>query len=76
MLIAGVVATGIAMVSQAGNPSPSWSAAATAELRSAAINVGLTAPEADCLVRAITSRYGPADDIESAVIQRFAATCR
>ena len=76
VLIAGVVATGIAMVSQAGNPSPNWSATATAELRSAAINAGLTAPEADCLVRAITSRYGPSDDIDPAVIQRFAATCR
>jgi len=76
VLIAGVLATGIAMVVQADNPSPHWSAAATTELRSAAINAGMTAPEADCLVRAITSRYGPSDDMDWTIIQRFADGCR
>lgn len=76
VLVAAVVATGIAMVAQAGNPSPQWSPAATTELRSAAINAGMTAPEADCLVRAITARYSPSDHFDWAVVQRFAATCR
>lgn len=76
LLIAGIVASGMAVVFQSDNPSPRWSVTATAELRSAAIEFGMTAPEADCFVRAITSRYGPTESIDPAVIQQIAAACR
>ena len=76
VLVAGVVATGIAVVVQADNPSPRWNSTAVAELRSSAINGGMTAPQADCFVRAVTSRYGPSDDIDWALVQQFADACR
>jgi curved DNA-binding protein CbpA len=76
VLIAGIVATGIAMVAQADNPSPRWNTTDLAELRSAAISGGMTAPQADCFVRAVTSRYGPSDDFDRALVQQFAEACR
>ena len=76
VLVAGLVASGIAVVFQSDNPSPRWSVNATAELRSAAIESGMTAPEADCFVRAITSRYGPTEDVDPAVVQQIALSCR
>lgn len=76
LLVAGLVASGIAVVFQSDNPSPRWSVTATAELRSAAIEIGMTAPEADCFVRAITSRYGPTEAVEPAEIQQIANGCR
>ena len=76
VLIAGIVASGIAMVSQADNPAPRWSTTAIAELRSAAINTGMTAPQADCFVKAITSRFGPSDNVDWPVIQQYADGCR
>jgi len=76
VLIAGVVATGIAVVAQADNPSPRWNTTAIAELRSAAISGGMTAPQADCFVKAVTSRYGPSDDFDLALVQQFAEACR
>ena len=76
LLVAGIVASGIAVVFQSDNPSPSWSVNATAELRSLAIEAGMTAPEADCFVRAITSRYDPTESVDPAVVQQIANSCR
>ena len=76
LLVAGIVASGIAVVFQSDNLSPRWSVNATAELRSAAIEAGMTAPEADCFVRAITSRYHPTEDVDPAVVQQIANSCR
>ena len=76
VLVAGLVASGIAVVLQADNPSPRWSTAGIAELRSAAIDAGMTAPQADCFVKALTSRYGPSDNVDPAVIQNVADACR
>lgn len=76
VLVAGLVASGVAVVFQSDNRPPPWSVTATAELRSAAIAAGMTAPEADCFVRAITSRYGPTDDVDPAVIGQIADGCR
>lgn len=76
VLVAGIVASGIAVVFQSDNPVPRWSVTATAELRSAAIDAGMTAPEADCFVKAITSRYGPTEDVDPAVVQQVASGCR
>lgn len=76
VLVAGIVASGIAVVFQSDNPTPRWSTNATAELRSAAIQAGMTAPEADCFVRAITSRYGPTEEVDPAVLQQVANGCR
>jgi hypothetical protein len=76
VLVAGLVASGIAVVFQSDDPRPRWSVTATAELRSAAIEAGMTAPEADCFVKAITSRYGPTEYVDPAVIQQVALACR
>lgn len=76
VLVAGIVASGIAVVFQSDNPVPRWSVTATAELRSAAIEAGMTAPEADCFVRAITARYGPTEGVDPAAIQQVADGCR
>jgi hypothetical protein len=76
VLVAGLVASGIAVVLQADNPSPRWSTAGIADLRSAAIDAGMTAPQADCFVKAMTSRYGPSDDVDRGVIQNVADACR
>jgi hypothetical protein len=76
VIIAGVVASVIAVLPSPDNHSGRWSATATAELRSAAIRAGMTAPEADCFVHGITTRYGPSDDVDRAVIQQVADACR
>lgn len=76
VLIASIVASVIAAVSQSDNQSARWSAATIAELRFAALNAGMTAPQADCFVEAITSRYGPSDAVDWAVIQPLADACR
>lgn len=76
VLVAGIVASGIAVVFQSDNPSPRWSVTATVQLRSAAIEAGMTSSEADCFVKAITTRYGPTEDVDLAVIQQVANTCR
>ena len=76
VLVAGLLASGIAVVFQSDNPPPRWSVNATAEVRSAAINAGMTAPEADCFVRAITSRFDPTEDIDPALVQQIALSCR
>ena len=75
LLVAGIVASGIAVVFQADNPAPRWSTAGIAELRSAAINAGMTAAQADCFVEAMTTRYGPSDDVDPAVIQGVVDAC-
>ncbi|MDQ1489245.1 MAG: hypothetical protein QOJ23_1759, partial [Actinomycetota bacterium] len=71
-----VVASAIATLSPPDNHPARWSATATAELRSAAIKAGMTAPQADCFVDGITTRYGPSDDVDRAVIQQVADGCR
>ena len=76
VLVAGLVASGIAVVFQSDDPPPRWSVNAIAALRSAAINAGMTAPEADCFVRAVTSRYDPTEDVDPAVLQQIAISCR
>ena len=76
VLIAGILASGIAMVFQADNPFPRWSSSEAAELRSAAINAGMTAPQADCFVKAFKSRYAPTDNVDWALAQQFVDACR
>jgi hypothetical protein len=76
VVIAGVIASAFVVLSPPDNDSARWSATAAADLRSAAIKAGMTAPEADCFVQAITTRYGPSDDVDRAVIQQVADACR
>ena len=79
LLTAGIVASvasAITVLSQPDDHRARWSATATAELRSAAIKAGMTAPQADCFVDAITSRYAPSDGVDRAVIQQVADSCR
>jgi curved DNA-binding protein CbpA len=76
VLIASIAASLIAVVSQSDHPPARWSATAIAELRFAALNAGMTAPQAECFVEAITSRYGPSDAVDWAVMQQVAGACR
>ena len=76
VVIAGVVASVIAVLPRPDDHSNRWSATATADLRSAAVKAGMTAPQADCFVHAITSRYGPSDEVDRTVIQQVADACR
>ena len=76
VILAGIVASAIAVLPPADDHSARWSATDTAELRSAAIAAGMTAPQADCFVQAITTRYRPSDDVDRAVIQQVADNCR
>ena len=76
VVIAGVVASAIVALSPPDTHSAEWSGTATADLRSAAINAGMTAPQADCFVHAITTRYGPSDEVDRAVIQQVGDACR
>jgi curved DNA-binding protein CbpA len=76
VIVAGFLVSAIGVLWPADNHSARWSANATAELRSAAINAGMTAPEADCFVHAIKTRYSPSDDVDRAVIQQVADACR
>jgi hypothetical protein len=76
MILAGLVASAIAVLPPADDHSARWSATATAELRSAAIAAGMPAPQADCFVRTIATRYRPSDDVDRAVIQQVADDCR
>jgi curved DNA-binding protein CbpA len=76
VVIAGVVASAIVVLSPADNRPARWSATAAADLRSAAIKAGMTPPQADCFVQAITTRYRPSDDVDRAVIQQVADGCR
>ncbi|MEW6471395.1 MAG: J domain-containing protein [Actinomycetota bacterium] len=76
VLIASIVASVIAAVSQPDDEPTRWSASAIAELRFAALNAGMTAPQAECFVHAITSRYDPSDPVDPAFAQEIAAACR
>src|SRR4051812_30592374 len=76
VIIAGVIASVIAVLPSPDNHSGRWSPTATAELRSAAVRAGMTAPQADCFVHGITTRYGPSDEVDRAVIQQVADACR
>jgi hypothetical protein len=75
-LIAGIVASAIAVLPRPDNHSARWGTTSIAELRSAAVNAGMTAQQADCFVGAITRRYSPSDDVDRAAIQQVADTCR
>ena len=76
VLIAGIVASGIAMLFQPDGQPGRWSANSIANLRSAAVNAGMTPAQADCFLEAITSRYGPNDPFNPADIQQIAEACR
>ena len=76
VILAGLVASAIAVLPPADDHSARWSATDVAELRSAAIAAGMTAPQADCFAQAIITRYRPSDDVDGAVIQQVADNCR
>lgn len=76
VLLAGIVVPAIAVLWPPDDHSSGWSATATDELRSAAVEAGMTAPQADCFVDAITTGYSPSDDIDRAVIEHVADDCR
>ncbi|MCA1842939.1 MAG: J domain-containing protein, partial [Actinobacteria bacterium] len=76
VLVASIVASLVAMVSQPEDQPARWSGAAIAQLRFEALNAGLTAPQAQCFVEAITGRYGPSDAFDWSAIQPLVDACR
>jgi hypothetical protein len=77
VLVIGIVISFVAVVVPGGgNHRGSWSAASIDDLRAAAVNAGMTTPQADCFVDTIMSRYRPSDEIDQAVIQQVADGCR
>jgi curved DNA-binding protein CbpA len=76
VLVAGLVVSAVAFLAPGGSNRGGWSAGAIDDLRSAAINAGMTTPQADCFVEEITSRYSPSDEVDQAVIQQLAEDCR
>lgn len=55
--------------------SDTWTAADRSEMRSTAVQAGFDYSQADCIVRTLTNRYSPSDDITEAAIQRLADSC-
>lgn len=76
MLIIAMVAAVMAAVSQSDDEAPGWKASEIAQLRFVAVNAGLTAPQAECFVEAITSRFEPSEPIDQVVQQLVVAACR
>jgi curved DNA-binding protein CbpA len=76
VIVAGLAGSGVVILSRPADHSRSWSPAATADLRSAAIHAGMTAPQADCFVRSITHRFAPSDGVDRSVIQEAFDSCR
>lgn len=76
VIVLSIVGSLIAAVSRSGDEGPRWSAGAVAELRFAALNAGLSAPQAECFVQAVTSRYGPSEPVSLAATQQLLAACR
>lgn len=82
LIVAGLVGSLVAAIVSGGGPSPEsgvpgrWTPAAVSELRTAAINAGLTYTQADCLARYITDRYSPADEVDVSILGEAAGACR
>ena len=76
VLIMSIAASLIAVVSQSDDHPGGWTASEIAALRFAALNSGMSAPQAECFVEAITSRYAPSDGLDPPVIQQVADACR
>ncbi|HYH51419.1 MAG TPA: J domain-containing protein [Acidimicrobiia bacterium] len=76
VLIVSVVGSLIAAVAPSGDESTGWSASAVAELRFAALNAGLSAPQAECFVEAFTSRFGPSEPVDPRLAQQLIGACR
>ena len=76
MLVAGIVGSVIAAVVSQPDDRPAWSAASIAELRFAALNAGMTTPQAQCFVEAITRRYAPSDPLDWSAVGPIIDACR
>ena len=76
LLVFGMVGSAVALFSHGSNQSERWSPTAVQELRQAAVDAGMSAPQADCFVRTITERYAPSDDIDRSVVQQAIDGCR
>ncbi len=55
---------------------PGWSGGTIAQLRLNALNAGMTAPQADCFVEAVTRNFSPSDEVPAATLTALAGACR
>jgi len=76
LIVVAMLASAVAWFAEPGADSSGWSGAAIAELRLNALNAGMSAPQANCFVDAVTSRYRPSDAFDRAAIQELASACR
>jgi curved DNA-binding protein CbpA len=76
VLVAGLVVSAVAWFAPGGNSRGRWTTEAVDDMRTAAINAGMTSAQADCFVDTITGRYSPSDEIDRAMIQQVADGCR
>jgi|GEM_PF-5268481 len=76
VLVLGLVGSAVALFSHESDQSDRWSSTAIRELRQAAVGAGMSASQADCFVKTITSRYAPSDAVDPAVIQQTINDCR
>ncbi|HZQ76596.1 MAG TPA: J domain-containing protein [Acidimicrobiia bacterium] len=76
VLVFGLAGTGVALFPDHRDHSGRWSPTAVEQLRSAAVNAGMSGPQADCFVRTITRRYAPSDAIDRSAVQQTIDGCR
>lgn len=75
VVIGSMVGSVIAGGAPSDEESTRWSASAIAELRFAALNAGLSAPQAECFVRSITSQFNPQEPVDPRVAQQVLGAC-
>lgn len=76
VVVLAMFASAVALFSQPDAQTGRWSGGEIADLRWRALNAGMTAPQATCFVEAVTSGYGPADEVPLAAVQQLANACR
>jgi len=76
LLVFGLAGTGVALFPDHSDHSGRWSPTAVDQLRAAAVNAGMSGPQADCFVRSITRRYAPSDAVDRSAVQQAIDECR
>jgi curved DNA-binding protein CbpA len=76
VLVIAMLASAVAWFADPDAPSTDWSGGAVADLRLKALNAGMSAPQANCFVEAVTSRFGPSEEIPGEAVQYLADACR
>jgi len=76
VIVVGFVVSAVAALMPSPHHRARWTTVAVEDLRTAAVNAGMTETQADCFVDTITKRYSPSDEVDQSVIQQVADGCR